>query len=237
MYAESVRVRASAAKHWCMHEVFIKSGFFLRITACVEVISRSPTWPSAQAGCPVWQLEIISFISYFALVTHITAKTQTRIHTPKVQMRLHTHALVLMVWASTLPFSPALHTKPTFYTTLALFIFQSRTRPSPFLSSLHSCKHTDPRMKFSLAGAVYKTCFRQIIFLTLLCLVKPVLAKRRREWLVQGRRKGVFNVPLMLILWQTHIHAHSHAPTLKTQLQSYTHGGMRSSSRASSLLQ
>lgn len=103
MHAESVRMRASAAKHWCMHEVFIKSGFFLRITACVEVISRSPTWPSVQAGCPVWQLEIISFISHFALIWHTyLQKTQTSIHTHQrqrhqAQLWLHTHAFVLSI--------------------------------------------------------------------------------------------------------------------------------------------
>lgn len=130
MHAESVRMRAPAAKHWRMHEVFIKSGFFLRITACVEVISRSPTWPSVQAGCPLWQLEIISFISHFALVTHIAAKdTDTHTHTTKAKTpgpNVAAHTCTCTNGLGQCPStSPALQTKPTFYTTLALFIFQS----------------------------------------------------------------------------------------------------------------
>lgn len=133
-------------------------------STCVEVISCRPTWPSVQAGCSVWQLEIISFISHFPLVTHISAKTQTCIHThtqtkgkdtrPKwlhtlgtymsVQIYTDTHSLSGL--GKYPPIFPALQTKLTFYTTHA--VFQSRARLQTYLSSLFFCKHAGLMMGF-----------------------------------------------------------------------------------------
>lgn len=141
---------ASAAKHWCMHGVFLKSG----VIACVEVISRSPTWPSVQAGCPVWQQEIISIISLFASATHKTAKTDNSVHTHQRQRHqthvwLHIHKLTHVCtdgYTHTDTYtlgqypsiSPALQPKATFCTTHVLFIFLSKTRSPasrPFLQA------------------------------------------------------------------------------------------------------
>lgn len=105
----------------------------------------SPTWPSVQAGCPVWQLEIISFISYFALVTHISANTQTCIHTPKAKTLDPSIAGLGQHRSISPSFQTILRSMPQH----ALFVFQSRTIPLALLSS-HSCKHTDRTMRFCL---------------------------------------------------------------------------------------
>lgn len=63
--------------------------FFSELQHVLRSSAASPTWPSMQAGCPAWQLEIISFISHFGLVTHICRHEythQNQRHQTKVWM-------------------------------------------------------------------------------------------------------------------------------------------------------
>lgn len=152
------------------------------------------------AGCPVWQLEIISFISHLVIShclgdTQICKDTDTHTHQRQrhqTQVHIHTHTLV----------SPALQTKPTFYTTHGLFIFliQNQTFSPPILPPFLQTHRPDDEVL--LAGAVHKMCFRQWNFFC------DIEATESVKWVAL-----MWKVPLMLILWHTHMHVHTHTLT------------------------
>lgn len=71
MHAKSVKMMASAAKLWYMHEVFIKSGFSSELQHVLRSSATATHCPQCKHEVTVWQLEIFCSISHFASVTQI----------------------------------------------------------------------------------------------------------------------------------------------------------------------
>lgn len=190
-------------------------------STCVEVISCRPTWPSVQAGCSVWQLEIISFISHFPLVTHISAKTKTCIHTHtdqrqrhQTQVAAHTwnihvcadiHGHTFSQWSGQIPSHfPCPSDKAYFLHHTCCISIQSQTSNLPILTLfLQACRADDGVL---LAGAVHKMCFRRLS-----CDLEGIESLKCVSLMLK--------VPVRLILWHTHIYTHSHL--FKTQLHTH----------------
>lgn len=148
MHTESVRIRASAATHWCMHGVFIMSGCFLRITASAEVISRS----SVQAGCPLtarnnqhhWSLCPCDTKQRHRTVHRHTYYEQRHLKCNYIithKVHVHRHARI-DTYTNNDSISPIIQTALTFYTTLYI------NRFSFFLFPIYSLKSADLTMRF-----------------------------------------------------------------------------------------